>query len=154
MTRIEFMDSLRRALEGSLTSSTVNENMRYYEEYFDMQIRSGQSEEEVVNSLGDPRLLAKTIIEAAKYQARNYGGDTPEYDEVYEDGSQGGKQAGERGHSSPHVYRLPGWLLIALCVVIFFVVIGIVGTVLSVLLPIAVPVLCVVILVRWLQRRN
>ncbi len=72
MTRIEFMDSLRRALAGSLTSSTVNENMRYYEEYFDMQIRSGQSEEEVVNSLGDPRLLAKTIIEAAKYQARKW----------------------------------------------------------------------------------
>lgn len=119
-----------------------------------MQIRSGQSEEEVVNSLGDPRLLAKTIIEAAKHQARNYGGNTPEYDEVYEDGSQGGKQAGERGHSSPNVYRLPGWLLIVLGVVIFFVVIGIVGTVLSVLLPIAVPVLCVVILARWLRRRN
>ena len=46
MTRSEFMDSLHRALAGSLTSSTVNENMRYYEEYFDTQIRSGQSEEE------------------------------------------------------------------------------------------------------------
>lgn len=150
MTRTEFMDSLRRALAGSLTSSTVNENMRYYEEYFDMQIRSGQSEEEVVKSLGDPRLLAKTIIEAAKYQARNYRGNSPEYDEVYEDGSQ----ERESRHSSPNVYRLPGWLLIVFGVVVLCVVIGIVGSVLSLLLPVVVPVLCVVLIVRWLQRRN
>lgn len=153
MTRTEFMDSLQRALAGSLTSSTVNENMRYYEEYFDTQIRSGESEEEVVNSLGDPRLLAKTIIQAAKYQARNYGGDAPEYDEVYEDGSQGGSQSREGWGSSPHVYRLPGWLLIVLGVVVLCVVISIVGSVLSVLLPVAIPALCVVLLIRWLQRR-
>lgn len=153
MTRTEFMDSLQRALAGSLTSSTVNENMRYYEEYFDTQIRSGKSEEEVVNSLGDPRLLAKTIIQAAKYQARNYGGDAPEYDEVYEDGSQGDRQARESRNFSPHVYRMPGWLLIVLGVAVLCLVIGIVGSVLSLLLPVAIPVLCVVILVRWLQRR-
>ena len=154
MTRTEFMDSLQRALAGRLTSSTVNENMRFYEEYFDTQIRSGQSEEEVINGLGDPRLLAKTIIQAAKYQARNYGGDTPEYDEVYEDGSQGGGQARGGRNSFPNVYRLPGWLTLVLGVAVLCVVIGIVGSVVSLLLPVAIPVLCVIILVRWLRRRN
>ena len=96
MTRSEFMDSLHRALAGSLTSSTVNENMRYYEEYFDTQIRSGQSEEEIIAGLGDPRLLAKTIIQASKYQAQNFSNQ--EYDEVYEDGSQDDSRNG-RGDS-------------------------------------------------------
>lgn len=62
MTRSEFMDSLHRTLAGSLTSSTVNENMRYYEEYFDTQLRMGQSEEDIVAELGDPRLLVRRLF--------------------------------------------------------------------------------------------
>lgn len=151
MTRSEFMDSLHRALAGSLTSSTVNENMRYYEEYFDTQLRSGQSEAEIVSGLGDPRLLAKTIIQTSKYQAQNYSSIDREYDEVYEDGSQENGQG--RSYASK-IYRMPGWLLLVLIVVLAFAVTNIVGSVVSIFLPIIIPVLCVTIIVRLVQRRN
>jgi uncharacterized membrane protein len=148
MTRSEFMDSLHRALAGSLTSSTVNENMRYYEEYFDTQIRSGQSEEEIIAGLGDPRLLAKTIIQASKYQAQNFSNQ--EYDEVYEDGSQDDSRNG-RG-DSPKIYRMPGWLLLIIVLVVAFVVISVLSSVVSMLLPIIIPVFCVVLIVRMLRK--
>ena len=66
MDRTEFIERLQRALAGGVNSSRVAENVQYYREYIDMEIRKGRSEEEVLGSLGDPRLLAKSIIEANK----------------------------------------------------------------------------------------
>lgn len=153
MTRSEFMDSLHRTLAGSLTSSTVNENMRYYEEYFDTQLRLGQSEEEIVAGLGDPRLLAKTIIQTSRYQAQNYG-NGQEYDEVYEDGSRGNAQDGGDRRYSSKIYRMPGWLLLVLAVLLVCVAISIIGSVVSVFLPFIIPLVCVTVIIRLLQKRN
>lgn len=152
MTRSEFMDSLQRALAGNLTSSTVNENMRYYEEYFDTQIRSGQSEEEIAAGLGEPRLLAKTIIQASKYQARNYG--SQEYDEVYEDGSRGDGQDWENRSNAPRIYRMPGWLLIVLLILLALAAVSIISSVMSMFLPIIMPLVCVAVIVRLLRRKS
>lgn len=150
MTRSEFMDSLHRALAGSLTSSTVNENMRYYEEYFDTQLRLGQREEDIIAGLGDPRLLAKTIIQASKYQAQNFS--SQEYDEVYEDGVQdNGRNRNGKGDAL-RIYRLPGWLLLIVALAVLFVVINIVSSVVSVFLPVIIPVVCVILIVRMLRR--
>lgn len=152
MTRSEFMDSLHRALAGNLTSSTVNENMRYYEEYFDTQLRSGRSEEEIIAALGDPRLLAKTILQASRSQTRSYSGQ--EYDEVYEDGSQGNGWNGERDSNAPRIYRMPGWLMFVLVILLVLAVVSIIGSVVSMFLPIIIPFICVVLIVRMLRRRS
>ncbi|TCL54434.1 uncharacterized protein DUF1700 [Kineothrix alysoides] len=146
MTRNEFIETLQRVLAGSLSSSSVNENIRYYQDYIDMQIRLGQSEEEVIASLGDPRLLAKTIIEACKLEGRcGY----QEYDEVYEEGYE----EKERGGFGGKVYRMPGWLLGLIIAIVLIFIIGIIGSVLSVFLPIIIPILCVILLVRFLRSR-
>ena len=83
MDRTEFTDKLQHALAGGLGSSKVAENVRYYREYIDMEIRKGRSEEEVLESLGDPRLLAKSIIEANKNAGLNEGTNR-NYDEETE----------------------------------------------------------------------
>lgn len=146
------MDSLHRTLAGSLTSSTVNENMRYYEEYFDTQLRLGQREEEIVAGLGDPRLLAKTIIQTSRYQAQNYG--SQEYEEVYEDGSQENAQDGSSKRFASKMYRMPGWLFLVLAILLVFAVISIVSSVVSMFLPVIIPLICVTLIVRLLQKRS
>ena len=78
MDRTEFIERLQRALAGGVNSSRVAENVQYYREYIDMEIRKGRSEEEVLGSLGDPRLLAKSIIEANKSRGV-YDRDTSPY---------------------------------------------------------------------------
>lgn len=123
MNRIEFMEKLQRALASGLSDRQVTENVRYYQEYVDTEIRKGRSEEEVLAGLGDPRLLAKSIIEANK-RAGQSGGTNLNYDEEIVDGGSGRQTysytygydtEGERNvyeedmAGAGRVFHMPGW---------------------------------------------
>lgn len=73
MNRDEFIERLQRTLAGGLNSYQVADNVRYYREYIDGEIRKGVPEEEVLSMLGDPRLLGKSIIEANKRTGASEG---------------------------------------------------------------------------------
>ena len=145
MNRAEFIDKLQRALAGALDSSQVAENVRYYQDYINGEIQKGKTEEEVIASLGEPRLLAKSIIEASK---RNGSGEAAyetydeEYGTVTEDDRQNGKTV-----------KMPGWLFMLIVVVILLLVIGVVFSVVGVLAPIIIPVLVVILVIRLIQDR-
>lgn len=62
MTKQDFIEKLRFALNGKVSANVVSENIQYYEDYINTEIRKGKSEEEVLAALGDPRLIARTII--------------------------------------------------------------------------------------------
>ncbi|QHQ59916.1 DUF1700 domain-containing protein [Anaerocolumna sedimenticola] len=62
MTKSEFIDGLRTALTGELPDSEITSNIRFYEDYIKSK-SIGTSEEVILAQLGDPRLIAKTIIE-------------------------------------------------------------------------------------------
>lgn len=146
MNRYEFIERLRSALAGKATQSTINDNIRYYEEYLDTEIRKGKREEDVLQELGDPRLLAKTIVEANK-QAGYAGG----FGEVYGDTVDfEGKK--ERGRTSVYVngkaYSVPKWAVILAVVFAAAAVISIVGALLSIILPIVLPVILVIMAIK------
>jgi hypothetical protein len=61
MTKHEFLTELRNALEGKIPAQEVEENVRYYDSYFR---ESSKSEKEVCSELGDPRLIARTLIDS------------------------------------------------------------------------------------------
>lgn len=63
MTKREFIAELEEALNGAVSTAVKRENINYYEGYIREQIANGRSELEVMELLGDPRLIAKTIIE-------------------------------------------------------------------------------------------
>ena len=121
MGRQEFIDRLKAALNGSLASSTVAEHVRYYDDYIRAEMQKGKSEEAVMASLGDPRLIARTIIQTNTiedgWQEGNcQGGTQREYDqEGYQSGygSGGFKQTmrQEQGQVNRQ-FRIPGWVLI------------------------------------------
>ena len=113
MTKQEFLDGLRRSLAGGLESSEVSEHINYYSQYIDSQIRLGSSEEEVMASLGEPRLIAKTLLgmEGAETVAEEYVEDEETRDANYRYFSVKGK-----------TLKIPGWLFtILICVVSFLV---------------------------------
>ncbi len=66
MTAELFLSELREAMEGSVSPSFVNENVRYYEEYIATEERKGRTAEEIMEELGDPRLIARTLIDTAE----------------------------------------------------------------------------------------
>ena len=145
MNRIEFIDKLQRALAGALSGSQVAENVRYYQEYINGEIQKGRTEEEVIASLGEPRLLAKSIIEANK---RTQDADTVNetYDEEFGTVEEEKQQSGR-------TMKMPGWLLLLIVVVILLLVIGVVFSIIGVLAPIIIPVLVVILIIRLLQDR-
>ena len=64
MDRQQFIDTLERTLRGGGTPEhIIADNVRYYNGYFADESAKGRSEAEIAEELGDPRLLAKTILE-------------------------------------------------------------------------------------------
>lgn len=144
MDRYEFLSALRAALNGKVPATTVEDNVRYYEEYIEVQLRQGKSEEEALAALGDPRLLARTIVEANKYaeNAETYGGD--EYGEVPVGGS--GKNFGQWYRERPH------WLHVVMSILVTMFVLFFAFTVLQALFPFLLIIVAVTALYRLVRQ--
>lgn len=147
MTKYEFIDTLRKALSGFIPPEAVEENIRYYESYLDAEMAKGGQEEEILSRLGDPRLLAKTIIEARKHagtesgQSRTYGGGAAN---VVDE-----EPGPDTRDTSSH--RLPGWLVLLLTGLVMLLVFSVLGIFFSYLLPVLFPILMVVLVIRLLR---
>ncbi|MBP3200825.1 MAG: DUF1700 domain-containing protein [Lachnospiraceae bacterium] len=61
MSREDFLKTLRNSLELSLEKDAIKEQLDYYDKYISDEINKGRTEKEVIDELGDPRLIAKTI---------------------------------------------------------------------------------------------
>lgn len=59
----DFMDELKASLDGKVSTQVYYDTINYYENYFSSQKAAGKSEEEICQSLGSARLIAKTIID-------------------------------------------------------------------------------------------
>ena len=100
-------------------------------------------------SLGDPRLLAKSIIEANKRAGVNEGTNRT-YDEVREESyAEKWKNAVRQ-----NTMRVPGWLILLIAGVIFLLIIGLLFSMISILAPIIIPVLLVVLAVNYFKGRK
>lgn len=71
MNKEEFLLKLRQSLVGNIQSYSVEENLKYYTNYINEQISSGRNEAEVMQELGDPRMIAKTIIDMSENTSKD-----------------------------------------------------------------------------------
>lgn len=155
MTKREFLDNLRTALSGRVSTSSAEEHVRYYEDYINTQVRMGRSEKEVVSELGDPRLLARSIEDADK-RAGNAAQES--YQDSYSDSRSENRGGGQnyggyqenRGRSKG--FRVHGWMILLIVLLIVLLVIGLAFSLLSFLMPIILPILLIVFAVRLFRR--
>lgn len=149
MNRVEFIEKLQRALAGGLNSNQVMEHVRYYREYIDTEMRKGRSEEDVLAALGDPRLLAKSIIEANKRAGAGEGTNR-----TYDEEMAGTTDNTYRGDAyNSRAFRIPGWLILLIVTVAVILVIGVAFSLISLFAPIIIPILIVILLV-WVFKRD
>ena len=92
MSKREFLDKLRKALENDLSGSVVQENVNYYNTYINEEVQKGRSEREVLDELGDPWAIAKNIVTSEEIK-----GNTQETYESYEPRRQQRSQEYEQG---------------------------------------------------------
>ena len=67
MTKQEFLQGLEERLTAEGAFQLVRENREFYSNYIDGEDAKGRTEEEVLEELGDPSLIGRTILEAAGY---------------------------------------------------------------------------------------
>lgn len=63
MGKTEFLEILREQLSGQMQEGKMAAHVRYYEDYIEEQMRKGRDEAEILTELGDPRLIAKTLLD-------------------------------------------------------------------------------------------
>lgn len=130
MTKQEFLEKLRLALTGNVPGSVVSENLQYYEDYINTEIRKGKSEEEVLAALGDPRLIARTIITTNSRDDMEGTGDYREYRKSARP-QDGGKR------------HMPIWIWLVWGILIIVLIFSAVVSLLSFLWPILLPVIII-----------
>lgn len=160
MNKEEFLRRLRQALAGDVPSGVIEENIRYYDSYITGEVRKGLSEEEVIASIGDPRLIAKTIQDTTE------GAGDGTYTETSDDRSRTayGRNPYERDsyqqkpfetNRSFHMIDLSKWYWKLLIVVAIFtiisIVISVVGGIFMILAPLIGP-LFLIWMVLWIFR--
>lgn len=146
MEKTEFLDQLRMSLNGRLEPQDVNENLRYYEDYINMQVRMGKPESEVMEALGSPRLIARTITDAN-------GIATQEYDDQVQD--QNENRDKRRGSWIAGIlakfFLLPGWARTLIGVLFVVLLLSLVFTILKALLPVIIILLIVAFMAKFFR---
>ena len=147
-------DGLRIALSGEVSPAVIRDNLNYYEGYISGEIQKGRSEEDVMGELGDPRLIARTIIDTS-------GGGQSSYQQA---GRQSGyyeeESAEFNGNGFNMRYDKPKrpWFEKALIAVVIilavFLVISMITGLISFLFPILVPLLIIYIIYRIIRGRG
>lgn len=179
MSKQEFLDRLRMSLSSQMTAAQVSEHLRFYEDYINTEMRKGSSEASVLQMLGDPRLIARTIVDASDvdsgaeqsyerhdqhygyYQHRNAADGYYQGDDGHREAqSNSGAGYGPFGkvYSWKHktdTHPIMKWVWIILAVVIIFWIVSAIFSLVSFLLPFIVPVLIVVFVMKlfrdWLN---
>lgn len=158
MTREEFLKKLKEALENDLSGRIVQENVSYYESYIIEEIRKGRTESEVIEELGDPWIIARSIIDMAE-------GEPGTREAYYESAKavQGRKERRTDMQAAWEIMeifmffhgQLVEKLLVILGVIgIFLIIIAVIGGIFSLLMPIIVPVLCIALIFRLISGRR
>ncbi len=64
MTKQDFLEELKNALSGEVPAEVLMDSYRYYANYIEEELRNGRREEEILEELGKPSLIARSIIAA------------------------------------------------------------------------------------------
>ncbi len=128
-------------MNGKISPASVEDNLSYYEDYINTQIRLGCSEQEVLNTLGDPRLIARSIIEAYGKEQGNGG----ERSDTQDTGASGEKK---------RRFRIPVWVWIFLAVFLIVFILSAVFSLLWAMLPILLPILLVIVIINIIRRNS
>lgn len=121
MSKEEYIDALERKLWDRLDPDQLRDIISYYKDYFAMEAAKGISEEETIQKLGDPALLAKSILTAEGSKGESA---EPEIE-------QGMQKQSRRFQSS----KLLVPLVIVAVLVVLCAIIGLIFSVISALLP-------------------
>lgn len=153
MTENEFLQILNEQLTGQMPVSAAASHIEYYRNYIHDEIRKGHKEDDILKNLGDPRLIARTILDTSpytadyKYSTYPEGGNPSSADSVYS-GSGFGQSRERRCRLD-----LTTWYGRMIVIGIAAVVIILLFILLGILIPIAAVIFLVVWIASWFRKK-
>lgn len=167
MSREEFLRELEEALAGDVPEAVIRDNLNYYSSYLSQEMAKGRSMEEIVDEIGEPFIIAKTIIEYSEAVSETDGNDGyGSCRDAYENGAgnsryQGGSAGGNREYEGQnrrpfpnmHYIDLNKWYWKLLIGIVLFLIVSfvlqLVGGIFVLLFRFAGP-LMMFLLVYWI----
>lgn len=144
MTKREFLDTLRMQLEGELSPSQIEGHLHYYDEYISEAAAAGRRESDVLDELGSPVFIAKTLLETAQPAGSGeYYEETPQQEEF-----QG------RVHTWNIHPLVAKWVFPIIGIAIVLFLLWLIGSVAAFALRFFVPILLIVLVISIFRRRN
>ena len=137
MTRAEFLGELRETLSGNMSESEVQSNLAYYSSYIDDEVRNGKTEEEVLEELGCPFAIAKTLLRPYENEGKTYEEETKEI----------------RREGQPVDDSTKKIITIVIVVAIGIIILSMLFGLLAFVIRYAVPISAIVLVVYFLKKR-
>lgn len=141
MKRREFLAELKAALENKMSAEEIQKQIAYYESYFEEEMQKGRLEEEILDELGDPWAISKTLVIANEMSGSEY------YSEDEKVQTQ---------EEQIKTYSLDSWWKIAIVVIIALVVLGALFSfafgVLALLIRYAFPLLVIYFIYKMIKK--
>ena len=154
MTKEEFLDGLMKALASTGSQSLIAENIRFYSSYIDDELSKGRSIDEIMEELGEPRLIANSIKVAAGYDDVVVGIDNETYENTAGNYEENDYNFIDRKDNSFKTYNFSGNNLIIpiiIVIAVLVVIVAVVAAVFSFLAPVLLPVIGVLLLVAIIK---
>jgi len=155
MSKYEFLNILQVTLDGEVSQDVIDENLLYYNNYIDDEIRKGKKEIDILQLLGEPRLIAKTIIETSSVtkstSTYTYSNETE--DNMQDKTNQKGFHASYDEHEGWDLrygrFKINSWYGKMILIILLIVVLCVVGQIAVAILPIIFPVVVIFLLVSY-----
>ena len=148
MNRHEFLKQLEHALEAEMNPVKVREHVDYYRSYIAEEVKNGKSEKEVMDLLGDPWVIARSIIDSPLNETEDQY-TYADYEEA--------EQEAPFGTPEIKIKKITGWKIAAVCVgivLILVLVISLLTGLISMLAPVLVPLLVIWIVLRIVENHR
>ena len=142
MSKTEFLDILYNQLSGQIPEGSVAAHVQYYRNYIEDEQQKGHTETDILNDLGDPRLIARTLLDTEVGAGNPQNGSTysATYNEADSDYNKYDSSDSARGHVKKHSFKLDlsTWYGKVAVILIAAVVLLLLVTILGILIPVVI----------------
>lgn len=147
MNKQEFLKILRDALQSQLSPRETESNVEYYRTYIEEQMQEGKTEMEILDVLGDPRLIARTILDTSSACSSSGKQEYAYQEEKSARTNASGLLHGKLTEKTRHTLRICAGVAIAVLVLILVV------QVVAFLLPIVLAVAAVLFVLSYFKKK-
>ena len=157
MSKTEFLDILYNQLSGQMPEGSVAAHVQYYRNYIEDEQQKGRTETDILNDLGDPRLIARTLLDTEVGAGNPQNGSTYSaiYNEADSDYNEYDSSDSARGHVKKHSFKLDlsTWYGKVAVILIAAVVLLLLVTILGVLIPVMIVAGVIMYIVSQLRKQ-